>query len=280
MFMTKSAIGEKQIYQDVRLNLASKMQGYTAIEKAGMMGLQTLVGFSRYKENLKNSDYEIGENGEKIYCQKISTVTHGINLKTLQMIEKLGYIKIDSEEEEFKQNPINKILGKSPKGMEKLLIMEKLGFRNYSDLKKIAIAGITGDKQTLNSMKKTFKKITFRLTDKPIDFEQLYTKTMNLDKIEDKNERIALKRLAAIFDNKQGILATKNIGIEKDSFGRDIIKYNTPEPFGNTVERKLKNQQLKNNDFRDSLKENVDIVKVQNNKIQTNEIKKDKSMEI
>lgn len=280
MFMTKSAIGEKQIYQDVRLNLASKMQGYTAIEKAGMMGLQTLVGFSRYKENLKNSDYEIGENGEKIYCQKISTVTHGINLKTLQMIEKLGYIKIDSEEEKFKQNPINKILGKSPKGMEKLLIMEKLGFRNYSDLKKIAIAGITGDKQTLNSMKKTFKKITFRLTDKPIDFEQLYTKTMNLDKIEEKNERIALKRLAAIFDNKQGILATKNIGIEKDSFGRDIIKYNTPEPFGNTVERKLKNQQLKNNDFRDSLKENVDIVKVQNNKIQTNEIKKDKSMEI
>ena len=99
MFVSKRKNGEIQIFQDTRLNLAKNMRDYNATEKAGMMALQTLVGFSRYKENLKHSDYELGENGEKIYLQKISTVTHGINLKTLKMLEDLGYIKIDSMEE-------------------------------------------------------------------------------------------------------------------------------------------------------------------------------------
>lgn len=239
MFMSKVKGGERQIFQDVRLNLASKMKDYNAVEKGGMMALQTLVGFSRWKENLKYSDFEIGENGEKIYLQKISTVTHGINLKTLQMIEDLGYIKIDSMEDKFRYNVVDKVLGRNPRGLQKLLIVEKLGFRNYSDLKKILKAGVKRDKDTLDSMRKNFSKVTFRLTDKPIDFEELYMKSCDLNKVEDKKERIALKRLSIIFDNKQGILATKNIDIGKDAFGRNIIKYGTPQSFGKRVQQNL-----------------------------------------
>ena len=33
------------------------------------MGLQTLVDFSRYKNNLIGTDYEIGENGERFIAK-------------------------------------------------------------------------------------------------------------------------------------------------------------------------------------------------------------------
>lgn len=234
MFASMKADGEIQIFQDIRLNLASNMKDYNSIEKAGMMGLQTLVGFSRWKENLKDTDYEEGENGEKIYCEKISTHTHGINLKTLKMIEDLGYIKIDSIEDRLNRKG-------EYQEEKKLLILEKLGFKNYEDLKRIAIATLKGDRKTLESMKKTFKKVTFRLTDKKIDFEELYRKSADINSIADKKEQIALRRLSVIFDNKQGILSTKNIDIRKDSFGRDVIKYNTKESFG---QRLNKNRQM------------------------------------
>lgn len=262
MFMSRVKHGERQIFQDVRLNLASHMRGYSASEKAGMMGLQTLVGFSRYKDNLKNSDYEIGENGEKVYCQKISTVTHGINLKNLQMLENLGYIKIDSMEEKFRQTAIEKALGREPRGLKNLLILEKIGFRNFDDLKKITKAGLTGDKDTLDSMRKTFQKVTFRLTDKQIDFEELYMKSANLSQVEDKKEKTALRRLSVIFDKKQGILATKNIDIGKDSFGRAVIKYDTKEPFGKRLDGTIRLDESQKSDIKDRLKEEVNIEEV------------------
>lgn len=267
MFVSRKKDGEIQISQDIRLNLAKNMNGYNVSEKAGMMALQTLVGFSRYKENLKNSHYELGKNGERIYLQKISIVTHGVNLKTLKMLEDLGYIKIDSMEDKFKQTLVEKALGMEKRGLRKLLILEKIGFRNYKDLKTIFKAGTTRDKATLESMRKTFQKVTFRLTDKKIDFEELYKKFSDLSKIEDKKERLALKRLSIIFDNKQGVLTTKNIDIGKDNFGRDVIKYNTQESFGKRVGRMMQAEKQKS-DFYDRVKENVDVQEIDQNKLE------------
>ena len=94
MFCSKKMGDELTISQDTRLNLASKMKGYKIADMGGMMQLQALVGFSRYKENFRqgNAPYTVDENGTKIYDQKISTVTHSINLKTLDALETLGYI--------------------------------------------------------------------------------------------------------------------------------------------------------------------------------------------
>ena len=279
MFMSRIRSGERQIFQDVRLNLASKMKDYTTVEKAGMMALQTLVGFSRYKNNLRGSDMEISENGEGIYSQKISTVTHGINLKTLQMIEDLGYIKIDSMEEKFRQNIVGKMLGREPKGLRNLLILEKLGFRNYNDIKKISLCVLKGDKQTLESMRKTFQKVTFRLTDKPIDFEELYKKSADLSQVTDKQERMALKRLSVIFDNKQGILATKNIDIGKDSFGRDVIKFNRPESFGKRVARNVYLENMEKSNFREELARGVEKEGLEKRALEQAEQKQEKQVE-
>lgn len=233
------------------------MKDYNSIEKAGMMGLQTLVGFSRWKENLKGTAYEEGENGEKIYLEKISTITHGVNLKTLRMIEELGYIRIDSMEEKFRANIVDDVLRRKPREMKTLLIPEKIGFKNYADLRKIALATLEGDKATLEQMKQSFQKVTFRLTDKEINFEELYQKPGNISEVKDKKERIALRRLAIIFDNQQGILATKKIDIAKDRFGRDMIWYDTQESLGERIAKSMETIKNTRENFRAKLAENV-----------------------
>lgn len=274
MFVSEKRRNEIQIFQSLRPDISSKMKDYSMAEKAGMMALQTLVGFSRYKENFKYADYEIGPNGEKIYNKTISTVTHGVNIKTLQSLEKLGYIKIDSIDEKFKQTIIGKALGKEEQGLEKLLIVEKLGFKNYKDLEKIGKAKlkqikgkVTRNKEEveenekiLQSMKKKFNKISFRLTDKKIDFEELYQKSADYNKLE-KDERLALKRLAIIFDNNNGILATKNIDISQDRFGRDIIQYDTSETFGKRLKRDNLIRKIEQRNIRAELKVNPEELK-------------------
>lgn len=251
--------GEIQIFQASIVDAASKMRGYTNGEKGGMMALQTLVGFSRYKKNLQCCDYEVGTNGEKIYNQKISTVTHGINIKNFQMLETLGYIKIDSMDNRHSQNMVGRILGRKPKEKQSLLILEKLGFKNYGDLREIARATITGDKETLVRMRKPTTRVTFRLTDKPIDFEELYSKFSNLEQVEDRNERVALRRLAGIFNHERGILTTKNLDIVKDRFGRDILKYNVKESFGMRMQKRLAQVPKEIESLQDRLREEVDI---------------------
>lgn len=245
--------GKRGIGQDTRISLASKMKGYTASEKGGMMVLQTLVGFSRWKENLKNSPFELDENGRKIYSKKLCTQTHGINIKALKSIEKLGYIKIDSINGE-KYDSTDKISRKVPSKKKSYLISEKIAFRNWQDVKKIFKAGISGDKETLASMKKDMYKIEFRLTDKEINFEELYSKCAKTNEITDKDEKAALKRLGIVFDNERGILATKHIDIGKDKFGRDILKYGKDYSFKKRVNPDF----IKSDDRRAELMERLD----------------------
>lgn len=246
------------------------MKGYTAYEKGGMMVLQTLVGFSRWKENLKGSSFEVDENGNKIYDQKISTTTHGINIKTLKAIEKLGYIKIDSIDDKTR-GALGSFIGLPASKRKSLLIAEKIGFKNWPDLKKIFKAKISGDKETLDSIRKDMKQVNFRLTDKEINFEELYNRCANLKEVTNKDEKLALMRLGVVFDNGKemsanqniaggkGILANKNIDIEKDMFGRDIIKYGKKYSFSNRIAKKKEEKEIgvKSVDLNDELRKNV-----------------------
>jgi len=261
-FASKKRGDEMQICQSSLLDLGLKMRGYTKGEKGGMMALQTLIGFSRWKENLRDSVYEVGENGEKIYSQKVSTVTHGINIKTMEALETLGYIKIDNLEDKFEPSIVGKMLGKEPEEKQVLLVFAKLGFGNYDDLMKMAKAGLTGNKEALDKMKKKKQKITFRMTDKPINFEELYNTFSDLSQVEDANQRVALRRLAVVFSHKQGILSRKNIDIEQDRFGRDVLKFGTKQPFGRRIERSAKIQDIQQEEksaLRDRVREDVDV---------------------
>lgn len=258
MFMTSKKKGVIEIQENMIRALSSDMKGYTAYEKGGMMVLQTLVGFSRWKENLKGSSFEMDENGNKIYDQKISTTTHGINVKTLSALEKLGYIKIDSIDDKTR-GALGSLIGLPASKKKSLLIAEKIGFKNWPDLKKIFKAKISGDKETLDSMRKDMKQVNFRLTDKEINFEELYNRCANLKEVTSKEEKLALMRLGIVFDNVKGILANKNIDIEKDMFGRDIIKYGEKYSFSDRISKEEEEEGIgvKPVKLNDELRKNV-----------------------
>ena len=117
LFVTrKNLLGETEISQDsLDFKGFSLMKGFSPTEKGALMGLQALVGLERFKQefqdrNVKKFPSKDGESN--VYKTVFVTATHGINIKTFESLEKLGYIEIESL----------KNLRKS------YLIFEKLGF--------------------------------------------------------------------------------------------------------------------------------------------------------
>lgn len=238
---SKNSKGEMKITQNA-LSIPSYMKGLNKVEKAQLMGLQSLIGLQRYKVNLKGTNFSLDENGNKIYDQKVSTVTHGVNLKTIEALEKLGYIKID-EESPKKFGAIGKLIG------QEYLLTERVGFNELNGIKEIAKEFVAIHKGTTTQPKKDFSKITFRLTDKDFDFEELYN-TVNV-------EKKSLPRLSTLFLGKNsrhpGILALSNenrnspvqvIDIAYDKFKRPYLVYGAEKSFGDRMEEKFRPQKI------------------------------------
>lgn len=218
--------GALGIFQDpLNMNLMTRMVGYNNNEKMNMMGVQTLVGLARCKSVLANSKYELDENGNKIYNQKFSTVTHGINLSSIEYLEKLGYIKLDSIEADFKPDSIDEWVTSRKKDengeIKSNLIVEQLGFGNLSGIKRIAKSAVTGEKDK-NDKKYVMKKATFRLTDKPIDFDELVNYATPSERAKLPKEQRAA---AGWFGKMLKSVEKKKVEIVKDATGRPILKY-------------------------------------------------------
>lgn len=257
MFVSKRGQdGERQIFQDTRIGLDSHMKDFDVYEKSSMMALQALIGFERYKQSLKGTPYTEKENGVKVYDQKYSTVTHKANFRNFDALIDLGLIESDKVAD---RQPVPKYrgfigsvrkavsnIGKSKDDLENsqeniptkktYLIFEKLGFGRFDELKKMGKAFISGDKKTLRSYETELKKVNFRLTDKPIDFEDIYLKINGARPYESQEEKRGLNRFKYIFLEEpvtrgdkvvinQGILVSKKIDIGKDSTGRPILIY-------------------------------------------------------
>ena len=255
MFVSSRAFGQTRITQNTSISDIIKLREYDSAEKGSLMALQTLIGFSRMKDELQGTSYTM-EDGQKVYTSKMYTITHGINIKNLKMLENLGYIKIDSIEEEFKSG-LGAILPGQPKKKPTLLIMEKLGFGNFDDVRKIAKAFITRDTQTLESMTKQFEKVSFRLTEKQIDFEDLYAKFNNEKPYENNKERTAIRRFALLFDKNRGLFATKGIDIKLDRFSRPYIDYHPQESFVARQEKAFEIQRMQREEKLDEEDRNV-----------------------
>lgn len=245
LFGSKKQGDEIGIYQDLlNLGTSSRMNGYNSFEKMSMMGVQTLVGFSRYKQNLRNTPFEIDENGQKIYSQKFATLTHGINLENFKALEQLGYIKIDSMSSQFEPKSIDEKIAAltQKKGQPKrsYLLFEKIGFGNWEGTKEAVKAMFSNDEKLKEANSKEMQKVSFRLTDKPIDFDEIkqfrnpqYRKSFPSEK-----EKAAKKigMLARFMEDRK-------ISIKQDSFGRDYIKYPSRSENAKINQRK-KNSEL------------------------------------
>lgn len=109
-FITSNHKGKTKIYQDVtRVDLTSKMKGFSNVEKAAFMQMQAIIGLSKFPVHDRK--------GREIVYE---TDTHGINQKTFRKLQELGYIK-DYEEKFLKDTR---------------MIVPKIAFGNLHELNK------------------------------------------------------------------------------------------------------------------------------------------------
>lgn len=263
LFGSKKQGDEIGIYQDLlNFGTSTRMAGYDSLEKMSMMGIQTLVGFSRYKQNLKDTPYEETENGQKIYSQKFATLTHGINLENFKALETLGYIKIDSMTSQFEPKSLDEKIAAltQKKGQPKrsYLLMEKIGFGNWSGARDAVKAMLFGDEKAKESNSKEMQKVSFRLTDKPIDFEEIkkfrnpqYRKSLSP---EVSKAAFKIGMMARLMENRQ-------LSIKQDAFGRDYIKY--PSRIENAKINQRRDENKKEAEKRATARKNVSELRKQ-----------------
>ena len=220
LFLTRKNLkGEREIFQDLTDMRGLKiMKDFKAGEKAALMGMQTLVGLQRYKqeaEDLNQKKVPIENKDYNAYNTVFSTVTHGINIKTFRALNDLGYINIDSLEDKVESN----------------LTLEKLTFGQLKV--KDTIKNML--KKDLSAEKVKMQKIKFRLTDKPFDLEQLYSEYMELKASKDINNKARLEKVDSVVRIMR-LLKRRNIDIERDKVGMLKINYHADKSFADRME--------------------------------------------
>lgn len=236
MFITRKNIKNKEleIYQDpTRIDLMNKIKELNPAEKAGVMVLQTLVGFQRYQKEFSNNKEKLammpfkGRTDIQTYPQIFSTHTHGLNIKVLQALEDLGYINIENDgKDERKKLTLSKKIYKryvlsrtnNIESIERyfdgrdrsFLTLEKLGFGSIQkgEVKENILDVMNGNIEKIEEKSKVMQTIKFQLTDKEINFDELYAMSNNSNEKLSRKEKSAIGRLGIVFNNKKGILKT------------------------------------------------------------------------
>lgn len=223
MFVQKKEInGEIFIAQSIKeFKSFQKMKGFNSGEKAAMMGLELITELQSIKQQFedKNTRTEQTRDGENnVYPQVFASTTHGVNIDTVQALETLGYLQIERKE---------------PRKMSNLLF-EKLGFaQDKEERKEILLAAIKNELPRVQMY-----NIAFRVTDKPLDFEEIYKAYLELKGPREKNPKIsATKRIGIILES----LRKRNIDIVKNDIGETVIDYNAQESFANRMKREQTN---------------------------------------
>ena len=222
MFVTKRKLnGELEIDQDsTKLKQAQKIKALQPQEKAAMMGLGMLVSLRNIQQMYEDKDIqtELAQNGENnVYPQVFSTVTHGDNIKTLEALEKLGYIQIDRKE--FKK--------------KSTFAWERLGFGEYKSAQKAFLAQFNPEER--KGYEHDFYDMAIQITDKKLNVDELAQRYVNVDQIDksDRQERKALKTIGLIFK----ALKNSKIDISMNELGEAQIKYDSEEPLLKRVQR-------------------------------------------
>lgn len=222
MFVTKRKLnGELEIDQDsTKLKQAQKIKALQPQEKAAMMGLGMLVSLKNIQQMYEDKDIqtEPAQNGKNnVYPQVFSTVTHGDNIKTLEALEKLGYIQINRKE--FKK--------------KSTFAWERLGFGEYKSAQKAFLAQFNPEER--KSYEHDFYDMAIQITDKKLNIDELAQRYVNVDQIDKSNrqERKALKTIGLIFK----ALKNSNIDVSMNELGESQIAYNSEEPLLKRVQR-------------------------------------------
>lgn len=239
MFVTRKNLkGEMSLFQEsTNISTLKKMKGLKPQEKGALMGLEMLVGLQNYKQQFsdKHKKTEISKDGEnQLYSPVFKTVTHGINIKTIEALGKLGYLQVDE---------------KMPKN-KSILFFEKLQFKQYKEASTAMKAKLSGDKELLKEHQKQMYEIKFRLTDKPLNIEDLYKQYAE---IKVTRGDPSIKRIGIILE----ALKDQKIDVVTNQLGIAEIQYGSEESLAKRITKEMKYEDP-NKKFRESQAQEID----------------------
>ena len=189
-------------------------------EKASLMGIDIITMMQGFQQEYRDIGKMIPSKDGKqmVYPQIFETDTHGVNVRMIETLEKMGYIEILQKEKK----------GKS------ILFLERLGFGEHQAAREALISKIKGK----NEGARQVYHLEVRLTDKELNLEKMYKEYLENNDTKGKNTHRNSNLIAKMLED----LKDQNIDIRTNELGEQELVYDATISLAKRVEKEVEEE--------------------------------------
>ena len=189
-------------------------------EKASLMGIDIITMMQGFQQEYRDIGKMIPSKDGKqmVYPQIFETDTHGVNVRMIETLEKMGYIEILQKEKK----------GKS------ILFLERLGFGEHQAAREALISKMKGK----NEGARQVYHLEVRLTDKELNLEKMYKEYLENNDIKGKNTHRNSNLIAKMLED----LKDQNIDIRTNELGEQEVVYDATTSLAKRVEKEVEEE--------------------------------------
>lgn len=189
-------------------------------EKASLMGIDIITMMQGFQQEYRDIGKMIPSKDGKqmVYPQIFETDTHGVNVRMIETLEKMGYIEILQKEKK----------GKS------ILFLERLGFGEHQAAREALISKIKGK----NEGARQVYHLEVRLTDKELNLEKMYKEYLENNDTKGKNTHRNSNLIAKMLED----LKDQNIDIRTNELGEQELVYDATTSLAKRVEKEVEEE--------------------------------------
>lgn len=189
-------------------------------EKASLMGIDIITMMQGFQQEYRDIGKMIPSKDGKqmVYPQIFETDTHGVNVRMIETLEKMGYIEILQKEKK----------GKS------ILFLERLGFGEHQAAREALISKIKGK----NEGARQVYHLEVRLTDKELNLEKMYKEYLENNDTKGKNTHRSSNLIAKMLED----LKDQNIDIRTNELGEQELVYDATTSLAKRVEKEVEEE--------------------------------------
>ena len=189
-------------------------------EKASLMGIDIITMMQGFQQEYRDIGKMIPSKDGKqmVYPQIFETDTHGVNVRMIETLEKMGYIEILQKEKN----------GKS------ILFLERLGFGEHQAAREALISKIKGK----NEGARQVYHLEVRLTDKELNLEKMYKEYLENNDTKVKNTHRNSNLIAKMLED----LKDQNIDIRTNELGEQELVYDATTSLAKRVEKEVEEE--------------------------------------
>lgn len=189
-------------------------------EKASLMGIDIITMMQGFQQEYRDIGKMIPSKDGKqmVYPQIFETDTHGVNVRMIETLEKMGYIEILQKEKK----------GKS------ILFLERLGFGEHQAAREALISKMKGK----NEGARQVYHLEVRLTDKKLNLEKMYKEYLENNDTKGKNTHRNSNLIAKMLED----LKDQNIDIRTNELGEQELVYDATTSLAKRVEKEVEEE--------------------------------------